>query len=51
MKIILTKRGDFMDIYYVDEKKRTYIGSGSWALVTTALYFYRAEGLSVEMEE
>jgi len=43
----LVRRDDFYDIF-LDGKK---CGSGSWGLVYTALYFYRAEGFDVKVIE
>ena len=43
----LVRRDDFYDVY-LDGKK---YGSGSWELIYTALYFYRAEGFDVKVIE
>lgn len=46
-KCRLVRRDDFYDVF-IDGKK---YGSGSWELVYTALYFYRAEGFDVKVIE
>jgi hypothetical protein len=46
-KITLKRRGDYMDILYNGK----HIASGTWAFYPTAVYFYRAEGMEVEVKE
>lgn len=44
-KVFLVGRGGFYDVL-IDNKK---VGSGSWGLLATAYYFYRQEGMEVEI--
>lgn len=46
-KCRLIRRDNFYDVF-IDDKK---YGSGSWGLVYTAFYFYRAEGFDVKVVE
>lgn len=47
VEVHILRRGPYYDIF-IDNKK---VGSGTWAYVNTAVYFYTLEGMRVMVHD